>query len=253
VEFATLLGFISGIGCVGYILIDGDLVSILKDLAAIIFVFGGTFASTLMTYPWRVFKKIPIAVKMTFFPPKIDPFGKTIDRMCELTDISLQNGIDELPARLTPADSDFLKTGVNALINNWDNDDIKKFLQESIDAAVERHTEVRKLFESMGSYAPIYGLLGTLIGVLGLLRFIGDPQAMGAAMGKAITTFYGIFFANFVALPTAGKLESYCAQEQLQKKLIMEGIISIKNEVPSYFLRDKLEILLSQAARKPKK
>jgi chemotaxis protein MotA len=101
----------------------------------------------------------------------------------------------------------------------------------------------------MGSYAPIYGLLGTLIGVLGLMKYLGDPMAMGNAMAKAITTFYGIFFANFVALPTAGKLETYSTQELLVKRLILEGIVAIKQETYPHVLRRKLEMIIEQSER----
>jgi chemotaxis protein MotA len=115
----------------------------------------------------------------------------------------------------------------------------------------DRHQMVQKAFASAGGYAPVYGLLGTLVGVLGVLRYLGDPTAMGSSMSVAIiTTFYGIFIANFIALPTAGKLEAYSSQELLIKQLIMIAILSMKHEEYPFMLRQKLEKHLAQNLRK---
>jgi chemotaxis protein MotA len=193
-----------GLACVAYILVDGQILNILMDKAALVFVLGGTFASTMMTYPFRIFRKIPTGYKLLLFPPKFIPVEAAVTRMCDLAEVAHLRGIDALPERLLATDLDFLRSGVRMLMNEWTEEDIIKHLEQDMQGTIDRHAEVQRMFESMGTYAPIYGLLGTLIGVLGLLRFLGDPKGMGNAMAKAITTFYGIFFANFFALPVAG-------------------------------------------------
>ena len=100
----------------------------------------------------------------------------------------------------------------------------------------------------------MYGLLGTLVGILGVLRYLDSPKAMGAAMTVAIvTTFYGIFVANFLALPTAGKLENYSNKELLAKQLMLMGLLSFKKEESSLNLRRKLEKHLQAQHRKEEK
>ena len=249
-DITTLIGGVLGLSCVTYILVDGQILHILTDKAAFVFVLGGTFASTMMTYPWRVFKKIPTGYKLQLFPPKYSLPETVVERLCELSDIAHKNGIDALPEKLKATDSDFLKSGVHMLINEWTAEEIQKHLEQDMQGTLDRHGEVQRMFESMGTYAPIYGLLGTLIGVLGLLRFLGDPKGMGNAMAKAITTFYGIFFANFFALPIAGKLEVHTSQEILAKHIITEGIIAIKQDIDPGTLREKLNTTLAQTKRK---
>src|SRR4029077_20032428 len=98
------------------------------------------------------------------------------------------------------------------------------------------------VFRSMAAYAPIFGLLGTLVGVVQVLMTLTDPKTIGASMAIAMTaTFYGIFGANFLFLPIAGKLNVYAQEEVFLKELMIEGIMSIQqNEVPALVLK-KLE------------
>ena len=249
-DINTVVGGILGLVCVAYILIDGQIISILLDKASLVFVLGGTFASTMMTYPFRTFKRIPTGYRLLLFPPKFIAVETAVKRMCELSDAAYQSGIDVLPEKLKPTDIEFLRSGVRMLMNNWSVEDIQKHMEQDMQGTIDRHGEMHRMFESMGTYAPVYGLLGTLIGVLGLLKFLGDPKGMGNAMAKAITTFYGIFFANFFALPVAGKLQMHTTHEILVKRVITEGIISIKQEVDPATIRQRLETSVAQGKRK---
>lgn len=251
-DFATLTGLVIGLVAVGIILVDAQIINILLDKSSLIFVLGGTFASTLMTYPWRVFKKIPTGFKLLMFPPRHIEAKVIVDRMHELATVAHQRGIDALPEMLKPGDMDFIKNGVRMLMDEWTIDDINSHLELDMQGTADRHAQIQRLFEAMATYAPVYGLLGTLIGVLGLLRFLGDPKGMGNAMAKAITTFYGIFFANFIALPVAGKLEVYTAHEMLLKRVITEGILCIKQETNPNMVMRKLEMILAQSVRNKK-
>jgi len=251
-DFGTLAGLMIGLTAVGFILVDAQIINILLDEASLFFVVGGTFASTLMTYPWRVFVKIPTGFKLLLFPPKFIPAKAVVDRMQELAVLAHQQGIDALPDKMKATDMDFIKSGVRMLMDEWTVEDITIHLELDMQSTADRHSQIQRLFEAMATYAPVYGLLGTLIGVLGLLRFLGDPKGMGNAMAKAITTFYGIFFANFIALPVAGKLEVYTAHEMLLKRVVTEGIVCIKQEVDPITIKRKLEMILAQSARDKK-
>src|SRR4029077_8787736 len=98
------------------------------------------------------------------------------------------------------------------------------------------------VFRSMAAYAPIFGLLGTLVGVVQVLMTLTDPKTIGASMAIAMTaTFYGIFGANFLFLPVAGKLNVYAQEEVFLKELMIEGILAIHlNEAPALVMK-KLE------------
>jgi chemotaxis protein MotA len=229
----------------------GHILGLLWDFPSFVLVVGGTIASTIMTYPWETIKHAPRSLLLTFFPQKRTTPHATIERLCELSEIAAVRGIDVLPDQLSDDDDDFLKAGVKMLLNDWDEQDLKDSMEKEMESMLERHQQVQKAFASAGGYAPVYGLLGTLVGELGVLRYLGDPAAMGNAMTVAIvTTFYGIFIANFVALPTAGKLESYSNQELLLKQLILIAVLSIKKEEYPYMLRNKLEKHVAHSQRK---
>ncbi|MDT8286886.1 MAG: MotA/TolQ/ExbB proton channel family protein [Elusimicrobiales bacterium] len=252
-DSASVLGLLIGVACVWFAMVSGDIVGLLWNLPSFVLVFGGTIASTMMTFPMSVIKDVPRSLFLTFFPQKIGKPQTIIDRLCKLADIVKEKGVDSL-AESTIKDDKFLKSGVKMVLSDWEEDDIKESLEKDLEFTLERHQQVQKAFAAAGGYGPVFGLLGTLIGILGVLRYLDSPKAMGAAMTVAIvTTFYGIFLANFIALPAAGKLETYSSKELLAKQLMLMGVIAFKREEPSLMLRRKLEKHLAAHARKEEK
>lgn len=249
-DFSTFLGLGLGLGCVWFAMAAGDIMGLLWNFPSFILVVGGTIASTMMTFPFDVMKDVPRSLFLTFFPQKIVKPAIVIDRLCELAGGVKANGMDSL-AESTAEDNGFLKTGVKMLLSDWDEDAMRESLETEMEFTMERHQQVQKAFAAAGGYGPVFGLLGTLIGILGVLRYLDSPKAMGAAMTVAIvTTFYGIFLANFVALPTAGKLENYSNKELLGKQLMLIGLLSFKKEEPPLMLRRKLERHVASSLRK---
>ena len=160
--------------------------------------------------------------------------------------LSLQNEIPKLRDR-------FFADGIRMVLDNLNPEIIRENLEKEIVFIRKRHQQISGIFRTMGTYAPIFGLLGTLIGVVQVLRNLSNPQTMGASMAIAVsTTFYGIFGTNFVFLPIAGKLSVYTEEELLIKEVIIEGILSIqKGEIP-LIVSKKLEAYLSSKLRKRK-
>ena len=240
-DISTVLGLSLGVGCVWYAMAAGDIMSLLWDLPSFILVVGGTIASTMMTFPLDVIKDVPRSLLLTFFPRKITAPKKVIARICALAEVVKSHGVDGL-TEATAKDDKFLRSGVKMILGEWEEGEIRESLEKDMEFTLERHLQVQKAFAAAGGYGPVYGLLGTLVGILGVLRYLDSPKAMGAAMTVAIvTTFYGIFIANFIALPTAGKLENYSAKELLVKQLMLIGILGFKKEETPVMLRRKLE------------
>ena len=252
-DFSTVIGLTLGIGCVYYALAAGDIMGLLWNLPSFVLVVGGTIASTMMTFPLDVIKDVPRSLFLTFFPQKLGKPHVIINRLCALADVVKEKGVDSL-AEHTIKDDKFLKSGVKMILSEWDEDAIRESLEKDMEFTLERHQQVQKAFAAAGGYGPVFDLLGTLIGILGVLRYLDSPKAMGAAMTVAIvTTFYGIFMANFIALPTAGKLETYSNKELLAKQLMLMGVLSFKKEESSLTLRRKLEKHLGAQHRKEEK
>lgn len=249
-DLSTILGLSLGVGCVWYAMAAGGIMGLLWDLPSFVLVVGGTIASTMMTFPLGVIKDVPRSLFLTFFPQRILSSKAVIARLCELAEQAKVKGVDAL-AESTAKDGKFLKSGIKMILSEWDEDAIRESMEKDMEFTLERHQQVQKAFAAAGGYGPVYGLLGTLVGILGVLRYLDSPKAMGAAMTVAIvTTFYGIFMANFIALPTAGKLESYSNKELLGKQLILMGILAFKKEESSLVLRRKLEKHVAAHLRK---
>src|SRR6185295_2121962 len=133
----------------------------------------------------------------------------------------------------------FLSNGLKMIADGLSPNVVRGNLEKEIHFIRLRHGEISNVFRNMATYAPIFGLLGKLVGVVEVMMNLTDPRTMGMHMAVAMTaTFYGIFGANFLFLPVAGKLQSYSEQELFLKEVIIEGILSIqRQEVPAILSR----------------
>lgn len=245
-DILTISGLILGVGAVYYVMLQGEITALLLNINAFILVFGGTLASTMITYPLEVMRKVPRVMLFVFKPQKRKETSEVITQIVDLQSIVFARGIDALSIESENIDDDFLRTGIRMLIEDQNVENIRENMSNELMATRQRHQRLTGVFRSMGTYSPIFGLLGTLIGVVQVLRNLGDPTAMGASMAIAITTtFYGIFACNFIFLPIAGKLEGYSNDEMLLKELIITGIIAIKERTLPVLMRRKLERFLS--------
>lgn len=249
-DLLTLSGLILGLGVVYYVMVQGEITALLFNFNAFLLVFGGTFASTMITYPWSILSRVPRALSFMIRPPKTKPVAQVIEQMINLQILVHSSGIDALTDELENINDEFMRTGVRMIIEDQDTESISENLSNELMSIRHRHQQVIGVFRSMGAYSPIFGLLGTLIGVVQVLRNLSDPGAMGASMAIAITTtFYGIFGCNFIFLPIAGKLDGYSADEVHMKELILVGIVSIKEKVLPVLMREKLERFTSAQHR----
>jgi chemotaxis protein MotA len=151
---------------------------------------------------------------------------------------------------LRDAKDQFLANGLKMISDGLPPALVRANLEKEIHFIRLRHAEIANVFRNMATYAPIFGLLGTLVGVVEVLLNLTDPRSMGAHMAVAMTaTFYGIFGANFLFLPVAGKLQAYSEEELFLKEVMIEGILSIqRREIPAILAR-RLQAYLNHRSR----
>ena len=115
-----------------------------------------------------------------------------------------------------------------------DSNFVRQVLEQEINQNVDDMNEVTNVYRTMGIMSPMFGLLGTLIGIVEVLKDLANPESVGPAMAVAITSaFYGILFANVVCVPIAGKMRAKVWMEVRMKSMILEGILEImKGSVP---------------------
>lgn len=253
-DFMTLLGMFFGLGAIGWELHHSGMFGIIFNLNAISLIYGGTMGSVLMSYQWAVVKHVPKGFYWMLFPPKHPDSQDLIETLVAVCRRAQQQGIESLNDFSGKVQHPFLDEAVRLMASGLEPDAINEKLEDDTSLTHQRHMRLAALFNSAGTYSPIFGLLGTLIGVVTVLRNISDPSQMGTSMALAMTaSFYGIFSANFLFLPIAVKLRFIAEQETLARELIAKGAQSILHGDVPLVVSKKLENFLHHEMRKSQK
>jgi chemotaxis protein MotA len=249
-DLATVIGTVVSFGLViGAILMGGSLLSYI-DLPSICIVIGGTVGCTLVHYPMgRVFGVLAV-VKKTLFS-KVDTPAQIIENFLDYAGRARREGILALEPVIKELDDEYLKKGLQLTVDGLEPQTIQEILETEISYLEERHEAGAEIVSAMGSYAPAMGMIGTVIGLVAMLKTMNDPSTIGPAMAVALlTTFYGALLANLVFLPMSGKLKSRSKQEILAREMVLEGILSISKGENPRIIEEKLNSFLPPKERK---
>lgn len=246
-ELTTVFGIIIGFICVCITIVLGGSLGGFVHLPSIFVVFGGTIAATIVAYPVKMLKSAILVFKKAFRKTEID-MNKEIELIINIANIARREGLLALEDALDDVDNDFLKKGIMLIVDGADTELIKNVMQTEIYFAQERHAQGQAIMNAMASYAPAFGMVGTLIGLINMLANLSDAGALGPGMSTAlITTLYGTLLANLVFNPVAKKLKTQSDSETLQKELLMEGLLSIQDGENPRIIKDKLTSFLSRS------
>jgi len=237
-DIATLLGLTTGIGMViAAILIDGSLFQYLDPPAAMI-VFGGTLAAICVSHPMEeVIQAFHAGFKI--FASRTVASQEVVNVMVRIAEISRREGLLALENIRT--DNVVLKKACKLIADNAGPQLIQDTLRIEIHSLKRRHQIGETVFRSLGTFAPAFGLIGTLIGLVQMLARLNNPKSLGGAMAIALlATFYGALSANLFFLPVAGKLRARTQQEVLNLEIIFEGARCILQNNNPLLVRDKL-------------
>ena len=238
----TIIGLVAILLTILYVLAAGNILHMLFNPLALIIVYGGTFSAIFIAYPWPVIKEILPSLRVLLFPSKHSDkdMEEMINTLSTLAEKARRDGIETLQAEIPHIQDRFLLHGVQMLVDGLEHDVIRDNLAREIFYTRHNQQKVSGSFRTMATVAPIFGLLGTLMGIVEMLRNLSNPASMGAAMSNAVTaTFYGIFSAN-VFIPIATKLTDHSERDIIAKEMIAEGILSIHQGDVPLILRKKL-------------
>jgi chemotaxis protein MotA len=257
----TILGFILAVGLMLFgITFNTDLGEILPgniksfiDYGSIAITFGGTFASLMISYTPRMFVQIPSHLRIALFPRKYDTV-KYIEKIVDYAKDARMKGLLSLEERLSTTDDEFLKSSLLLVVDSVEPEKVKQLLESELDYMEERHEQAIGFYEKGAQYGPAFGMIGTLIGLVLMLKDMQDASVIGPAMAVAlITTFYGSVLANVIFSPIANKLRLRHEEEMLCKMLICEGVLAIQSGENPKFIDEKLTMLLPAKDRERKK
>jgi len=248
-DIASFIGIISGFSLIiSAIFLGGDIYNFI-NVPGLMIVFGGTLATTLITFQFRDVYAAFNAAYFVFSKDKEDP-NDAVATMIRLSHISRRQGLLNLANVKTR--SLFLKKACGLLSDGSSEEVIRAALTTEIQSLQMRHFIVQDVFRKMGIYAPAFGMLGTLIGLVQMLSQLQDPSNIGPAMATALlTTFYGSLLSTLFFLPIAGKLRSRTVLEIIHLEIILEGAISIINNNNPMVIYEKLSSFISSRRRKP--
>jgi chemotaxis protein MotA len=249
VDIASLLGVFSGIALIISAILIGGSVHNFFNLPGFMVVFGGTIAATLLTFQ---LKDVLSAFKAAFFvfsEKKRDP-NDMVATMLSLCYITRREGIFKLST--VKSKSPFLKKVCNLIADGAEEELFRKTMAIEVEAMKARHFMVQEVFKKMAMYAPAFGMLGTLIGLIQMLSRLQDPQSIGPAMAVALlTTFYGSLLSTLFFLPVAGKLRSRTLLEVINLEIVVEGGISILEDNNPLLVYEKLSSYVATRIRRP--
>ncbi|MDK2902719.1 MAG: chemotaxis protein MotA [Clostridiales bacterium] len=243
-DIATIAGLIAGIAFIAIgILLNASLLTY-YDLPSIMITLGGTIASTLISYPLtNVFNTLGI-IKNVFFAKKQNP-KDIMDIILNMANTARREGLLALEEAAYQLDDPFMRKGILLVVDGTDPELVKNIMETELNYIEERHKQGWGILESMGNYAPAFGMIGTLIGLINMLKNLNDPDTIGPNMAVAIiTTFYGSVLANLIFLPMAQKLKVRSAEEMLLKELVLEGVLSIQAGENPRIIEEKLKAFL---------
>lgn len=248
-DAASLVGMVSGIALViGAIVMGGEL-KVFIDIPSMMIVGGGTVAATLLTFQFADVASAFKAAALVFAQKKDDP-NDMIETMIEICNISRKQGIIALSK--LEVESGFLKKACMLISDGTKEDMIRETLTIELESMKQRHFIVQDVFKKMAGYAPSFGMIGTLIGLVQMLQKLTDPAAVGPAMAVAlITTFYGSILATMIFNPIAGKLKARTMLEVINLEIIFEGACSILSNNNPMMVYEKLSSYIPNKLRRP--
>lgn len=249
-DLSSILGLILGIIFIIWGIYESGDISAYWDIRSIIITLGGTIASTITSFPIRDIGNVLKVAKNAFVHTETSLDQVIID-IITLANIARKEGLLSLEEYADNLDDEFLSKGIMLIVDGTEPDLVRNIMETELLYLEERHANGQRLFETAASYAPAFGMIGTLIGLINMLRTIDDPSTIGPSMSVAlVTTFYGVVLANVVFLPLARKLKARNNEEILAKELIVEGLLSIQAGENPRIIEEKLKTFIPPSMRK---
>ncbi len=248
-DIATIIGLLAGIALVVITILLGGAVAIFWNVPSFVLVVGGTLAATLINFPLGDVLSVFNTLKNAFIH-RVTPPEKLIEKMVHFATVARREGILALESHAAQAEDEFLQRSIQLAIDGTAPELIKDILTTEIAFMEDRHGMGQSILITMGTFAPAFGMIGTLIGLIQMLVALDDPSLIGQGMAVAlITTLYGALLANVIFLPAAGKLKVRTALELLSKEITIEGILSIQSGDNPRVVEQKLKAFVSPSVR----
>ncbi|MBA7595765.1 MAG: chemotaxis protein MotA [Calditrichaeota bacterium] len=250
-DFATLIGILVGVALIGGAIVMQGIESetsftVFAEPISFMIVIGGTLAATAIAFPLKEVMRIVTILRAVLKGGK-EELGGLVDEIVDMGTVA-RKGPKDLENALDQVRNPFLKDGLQMVVDGYSVEEIRDILGTRVEYREERELMESNLLKAMGKFSPAFGIIGTLIGLVYMLKGMsaegggGDmASAIGGGMATAlITTFYGALFANLFFLPMAEKLLSQISSKSTQQNMITEGVCLLQMKKHPLIVREKI-------------
>jgi len=243
VRTTTYLGLVIGVGIVySAVLAKGGDASIFMNVVALLIAVGGTFAATTLSSSRMTAVHAASAAKRLFLTGTVTS-RQTAAELVQHARQAKQRGFASIDPEASLTKDPFLVKGLRLVADGVDPQRIEELLRLESEILSEKRAAAERMFRLMGTYSPMFGLVGTLIGLIQMLKGLTDPRAIGQGMSVALmATFYGVLLAGLLFLPLAGKVRTLDLDERLQRDQVIAGLLAIRLGQNPEYVRETLDV-----------
>lgn len=237
------------IGIIVAMIIDGNSLGPLIGPSAFFLVFTSAIGAGLMAYRTSELSMMPKSA-MKAIRAEVPDVQDTITQLARLAETARREGMLALERQMEEIDDRFLQLGVQLLVDGADEDVVRENLEIELAATDERHRTAIGFFKQLGGYAPTFGMVGTVIGLINMLGNLEDPGQLGRGMALALlTTLYGVLIANLLFNPIAARMERLNAAEMAVLDVALDGLLTIRRGASPRGVIERLEAYLPPSER----
>lgn len=244
----TPIGILVALGALmAAMVLDHESVASLLKVSSLLLVVGGSLGATMAGFDLKRIKRIPKVLLVVMKPNKGPKIKGTID---QIVSIAKQARTNPLILEEFETDDMFLKKGIQLIISTSEPHRVEELLNAEIEGLKERHTVGAKFFSDMAGFSPTFGILGTVVGLIGVLGQLSSPGKLGPAIASAFTaTLWGVLLANAVWLPISNKLKRQSSDEVAFRQMVIEGLLAMQLNTSTTELKDRLYAFLAPRER----
>ncbi|MCM1245663.1 MAG: motility protein A [Roseburia sp.] len=253
-DLASIIGIVGCAGAVVFGIVSGDqgvaAMGNFYDFTSILVTIVGSFMCMLTTSD--DFGSFIGSIKSfsLILKTQTSNEGEVIHTIIDLANVARKEGLLQLEEAASDIDDEFLKKGIMLIVDGTDQELVTSILETDLSCIERRHNKIISFWDGLAAMGPAWGMIGTLIGLINMLKLLDDPSSIGPNMAVAlITTLYGSLLANWICIPVATKLRAINAKEIMTKEVICEGILSIQAGENPRVIEEKLKSFLAPKVR----
>ena len=219
------------------------------DVPSILITIGGSLAGVLASNKLSFISTGFMGLALSMKDPSYDP-ASMITNIINLSNVARKEGLLALEEAASDIEDEFLKKGIMLIVDGTDPELVRGIMETDLTCTEDRHKQVFAFWEKWAELGPAWGMIGTLIGLVNMLKNLEDASTIGPNMAVALlTTLYGSLIANWLCNPTATKLKLNNANEMVIKQIVVEGLLSIQAGENPHVIEEKLKTFITPKER----